>query len=175
MKDLALDFDASEKSIIESIEIVKEFISFLEEMKMYYYFPFSEMSEAVIQTQIKVDSETFRLTDAETNIKVAWKKYASGIISKLSTITDTSNLNAYRCVLTFYGPYGYYYTPDTIYVNITKGTPDEWIETLLHELLHLIFSEKIEGMEHLEEERFIDSKFVELFGDIFPNYQVQKI
>lgn len=176
MKDFILDFDVSEKSIIESAEIVKEFISFLEEMKMYYCFPFSQNDcTEEIQIQIKKDSETFNYIEAEKKMKESWAKYAPSIIPKLSTLTNSIHLGRYRCVLTFYGPYGYYYTPDTIYVNITKGTPDEWMETLLHELLHLIFSEKIEGMEHLEEERFIDSTFVDLFGDIFPNYQVQKI
>jgi hypothetical protein len=176
MKDLTLNFDVSEKSIIESAEIVKEFVSFLEEMKMYYYFPFSQnASTEDIKAQIKKDSVTFKIVEAEKNIKESWSKYAHSIIPKLSTLANGAHLGRYRCALTFYGPYGYYYTPDTIYVNITKGTPDEWIETLLHELLHLIFSEKIESMEHLEEERFIDSTFVDLFGDIFPNYKVQNI
>jgi len=176
MKDLVLEFDVSEKSIIDSAEIVKEFVSFLEEMKMYYYFPFSENADTdTIRTQIKKDSETFKYLEAEDGIKRSWEKYAPAIIPKLSSLTNNARLNRYRCVLTFYGPYGYYYTPDTIYINVTKCSPDEWIETLLHEMLHLILAEQIAGLEHLDEERLIDKTFVDLFGDIFPNYQVQKI
>ncbi len=176
MKDLVLHFDVSEKSIIESAEIVKEFIPFLEEMKMYYYFPFSQKSDFDnISTQIQKDSDTFKFVEAEKSIKESWKKYAPSIIPKLSILSNDTHLDKYRCVLTFYGPYGYYYTPDTIYINITKCNPDEWVETLIHEMLHLILSEQIKKLTHLEEERFIDKTFVELFGDIFPNYEVQDI
>jgi hypothetical protein len=176
MKDLVLEFDVSEKSIIESAEIVEESVPFLEEMKMYYYFPFSENAGTeTIRTQIKKDAETFKYLEAEEGIKRSWEKYTPGIIPKLITLSNGTQLGKYRCVLTFYGPYGYYYTPDTIYINITKGNPDEWVETLVHEMLHLILAEKIMNMTHLEEERFIDATFVELFGDIFPNYKVQAI
>lgn len=176
MKDLVLNFDVSEESIIESAEIIKEFVPFLEEMKMYYYFPFSQKDTTdTIRTQIQKDSNTFKYVETEKSIKQGWEKYAPDIIPKLSTILSDSHPNKYRCVLTFYGPYGYYYTPDTIYINVTKSSPDEWIETLVHEMLHLILSEKIEEMTHLEEERFIDATFIELFGSIFPNYKVQNI
>lgn len=176
MKNFELNFDASEKSILASAEIVKEFVSFLEDMKMYYYFPFTQNDSVEdIQTQIKIDSETFKFNEAVNNLKESWEKYSPDIIPKLTLLSNNTEVRTCRCVPTFYGPYGYYYTPDTIYINITKGNSDEWIETLIHEMLHLILSEKIEGMAHLEEERFIDATFVEYFGEIFPNYVVQNI
>lgn len=176
MNNFDLHFDDLEQSIVASAEIVKEFVSFLEEMKMFYYFPFTQNdSLEKIQAQIKIDSETFKYNEAVNNLKDSWEGYASSIIPKLTLLSNNTEVHAYRCVPTFYGPYGYYYAPDTIYINITKGNSDEWIETLIHEILHLILSKEIKGMTHLEEERFIDATFVEHFGDIFPNYVVQNI
>ncbi len=173
---MTLGFDISEGGIVASAKIVKEFIPFLEEMKMYYYFPFTQNATTeIIKAQIKIDSDTFKFTEAVNSLHQSWEKFAPDIITKLNTLSKDSVTNTYICIPTFYGPYGYYYTPDTVYVNVTKGIPDEWIETLVHELLHLILEQEIKKLSHLEEERFIDKTFVELFGDIFPNYQVQNI
>ena len=83
-------------------------------------------------------------------------------------------LPRYLCVITPYGPYGFYRTPDTIFVNVSKRNVEQWFETLFHEMLHLILFEETQNKPWQESERIIDQTFVRVFGGLFPKYQVQK-
>lgn len=84
-----------------------------------------------------------------------------------------SVLSSYTCALTFYGPYGYYYTPDTVCLNVTKGTTEFMVQTLLHEFLHLVLFERVKDLPDKEVETIIDKTFLEIFGELFPEYYVQ--
>lgn len=170
-------FDNSVKSIKESINIVKEFIPFLSKSGMYFYFPFLLESDHIIpdeSKQIKKDLNSFDIAKAKNQLESFWMDHKKVIIPSLDSLEIGKSINpAYTCVLTFYGPHGYYKIPNTVFINITKGTQEFWAETLIHELLHLVLFRQTEGKSREEVEKIIDQKILDLFSRIFPNYQPQ--
>ncbi len=176
-KTFNIDFSISINEIAESARITEEFIPFLENSKMYFYYPFSgELNEHKLHEQIAEDSATFDLETAEKKMREEWNQHKEKIISLVqskSDIADAMN-NNFKCVLTFYGPYGYFYTPDTVFVNVTKKEPTFWLETCLHEILHLVFESQDLDLSYEELEKKVDQSFVELFSEIFPQYETQE-
>ncbi len=142
---------------------------------MFYYYPFeasSAISDTNLVNQINLDIKKFNFNAACETLYLEWTKNEVEIISRLNNL-NTAKITTLICVPTLYGPYGYYYNPDKIYVNVTELNPKDWIETIVHEILHLMFMLETKNSSHTEMENFIDKTFVEHFGDIFPNYRVQ--
>ena len=46
-------------------------------------------------------------------------------------------------------------------------------ETMLHELLHLVLSDRLEALSYIEREKLVDDTFVEIWGGEFPSYEKQ--
>jgi hypothetical protein len=169
----------STDKIQESIGIVSEFLSDLKSSGMYHYFPFSEgdlKDIDILGAQITHDMEQFHLDDVLKQLQEYWGAHEEKINAALSgylTREQLSVLPSYTSALTFYGPYGYYHTPDTVYLNTTKGTTEFMIQTLLHEFLHLVLFERVKDLPDKEVETIIDKTFLEIFGELFPDYYVQ--
>jgi hypothetical protein len=179
MNDMKLKFVFNTNKIQESIGIVSEFLPDLKSSGMYHYFPFTEdaLKDAdFVQAQIARDTEQFHLDDVLKQLQEYWAAHKEKINSALFEYLAREKLlilPSYTCALTFYGPYGYYHTPDIVYLNITKGTTEFMIQTLLHEFLHLVLFERAKGLSDREVESIIDKTFVEIFGGLFPGYYVQ--
>ena len=47
------------------------------------------------------------------------------------------------------------------------------LETILHELLYLVFEKELIDKSALERKDKIDKVFIELWGDIFPDYHAK--
>lgn len=168
----------STKNILESVKVVTGLYSDLLLQRVYYYFPFTEeqlRAEECIQEQIERDSKKIDIKSAEKELIQFWDTHKTQIYLALNTLRDEGKtiLPIYKCNLTFYGSYGYYYTPDTIFLNIGKGKSEFWAETLLHEFLHLVLYNELLNLPYSESEKIVDEMFVQLFGNIFPNYQKQ--
>lgn len=173
MRKICINFDTSSESIKQSIEIVRDFLPFLREHKMFYYYPFTpDSDQRVIETQVMKDLHEFDYSRAVQTFTDYWSIYETRVLERLEKISDAKVQN-YTCVLTMYGPQGYYYTPNKVFVNITKNDAADWIHTFVHELLHLIFFETTKEMLHEEVEKLIDKTLVDVFGDMFENYRVQ--
>ncbi len=176
---MKLNFVFNTDKIQESIEIVREFLPDLKSSGMYHYFPFTEddlKNTDAIQAQIARDTEQFRLGDVLKQLQEYWEAHEAEINTALSEYLIREKLSilpSYTCALTFYGPYGYYHTPDIVYLNITKGTAEFMIQTLLHEFLHLVLFERVKGLPDREVETVIDKTFIEIFGRLFPDSYVQ--
>lgn len=176
---MKLNFVFSTDKIQESIGIVSEFLPDLKSSGMYHHFPFTEdvLKDAdFVRAQIARDTDQFHLGDVLKELQNYWEAHEEKInaaLSKYFSREKLSILPSYTCALTFYGPYGYYHTPDTIYLNITKGTTEFMIQTLLHEFLHLVLFEQTKNLPDREVESATDKTFVEIFGHIFPDYYVQ--
>jgi hypothetical protein len=176
---MKLNFVFNTDKIQESIGIVSEFLPDLKSSGMYYYFPFAgdTLKDAdFVQAQIARDTEQFHLGDVLRQLQEYWETHEEKInnaLSKYLAREKLSILPLYTCALTFYGPYGYYYTPDVVYLNVTKGTTELMTQTLLHEFLHLVLFEQTKNLSDREVETVIDKTFVEIFGRLFPEYYVQ--
>lgn len=179
IRNMKLNFIFNTDKIQESVEIVREFLPDMKRSGMYHYFPFAEndlQNTDVIQAQIDRDIEQFHLDNTTRDLKGYWEAHAEKINNALSSYLECENLplnSVYVCAITFYGPYGFYNTPDTIYLNITKGEIEFMIQTLLHEFLHLLLFERVKSLPENEVESVIDKTFVEIFGNLFPDYYVQ--
>lgn len=176
---MELNFVFNTDKIQESIGIVSEFLPDLKSSGMYHYFPFTEgtLKDAdFVQAQIARDTEQLHLDDVLKQLQEYWDTHEEKINAALSEYLVREKLSilpSYTCALTFYGPYGYYHTPNIVYLNITKGTTEFTIQTLLHEFLHLVLFEQVRGLSDREVETVIDKTFVEIFGRLFPDYYVQ--
>ncbi len=111
-------------------------------------------------------------------LRALWRERASHIVPPLRRYCAQRGIalgKEYRCFVTFYGPYGFYDLPRTIYVSVANDRSEEFLlETALHELLHIILRTVGERFcTHIDEERAVDALFRALWGDVFPNYEVQ--
>ncbi len=176
---MKLNFVFNTDKIQESIGIVSEFLPDLKSSGMYHYFPFSDddlKSGDALRVKIVRDIEQFHLGNVLKQLQEYWEAHEGEINEVLSEYLAREKLSilpSYTCALTFYGPYGYYHTPDIVYLNITKRTTEFTIQTLLHEFLHLVLFERVKDLPDKEVETIIDKTFVEIFGKIFLNYYTQ--
>lgn len=169
------DIETIEKSIL----ITKSFLDDLKKSGMYYYFPFTaeqlldkDQVLKIIQQDIDKNNITLKKEELENFWDIKKEKIID-IINDFSVEKNLTLLPEYFCVLTPYGPYGYYHTPNIIFLNTNKGETEFVIETALHEFLHLLLFETLSVMSDEGAEKLVDATFVKLFGEMFPNYKVQ--
>ena len=165
-------------NISESVKVLKELYQDLPSNDLHFYFPFTAeelQSEKYINEQIEHDAEKINIEVANEEMINFWNDNKVKIQKAFDILTSEGEviLPIYKCNLTYYGTYGYYQTPDTIFVNISKGGAEFWAETLLHELLHLVLYHRILNLPYEEAEIIVDKMFVRLFGVLFPNYREQ--
>ncbi len=165
-------------NVSESVKVLKEIYQDLPSNRLYFYFPFTEeelQSEKYINEQIERDSKKINIEVANKELSQFWNNNKDQMQKAFDILASEGStvFPVYRCNLTYYGTYGYYQTPDTIFVNISKGSVEFWAETLLHELLHLVLYNQILNLSYKEAEIIVDRMFIRLFGSLFPNYQEQ--
>jgi hypothetical protein len=106
-----------------------------------------------------------------------WKKRRASILKSLETYCKKSGLplrEEYFCSMTFYGPYGFYDLPDTVFVNVAMGKDALFLfETMLHELLHVVLCDQLESKDYIDREKLVDNTFVEIWGEELPLYEKQ--
>jgi hypothetical protein len=70
----------------------------------------------------------------------------------------------YTVYLIRFGTYGSYDLPGTIYLNLRRKTPDEILDTLIHELIHLKVEQYVidNDLSHKEKEELVDNLFSKL-------------
>jgi hypothetical protein len=166
----------------KSLEVVEEILPSLNSRGYYFYYPFNQSdSEDAILKQIRVDQKEKKYDKKVESFLKKWVKIERKILGELDKfIFDQKNdtVQELCCVLTMYGPYGYFYTPETIYVNLEQDKDiDFYVEVMLHESLHLILEKDAVYLNksYIDKERIVDQTFVSLFGRYFPNYKVQNI
>ncbi|OGD32053.1 hypothetical protein A3C91_03960 [Candidatus Azambacteria bacterium RIFCSPHIGHO2_02_FULL_52_12] len=168
----------SVENVLESVKIVAELYPDLRLNGLYYYFPFTDEqlhAKEYVKEQIKHDSRKIDIKSAAKELVQFWNNNKKQIQTALDILRNEGKiiLSVYKCNLTFYGSYGYYYAPDTLFLNVSKGNSEFWSETFLHELLHLVLYNEILSLPYNESEVIVDKIFIRLFGSMFPNYQKQ--
>ncbi len=88
-------------------------------------------------------------------------------------------LPKYKCHISRFGPEGKYCRPNQIFVRLrTKSDEGCAIETIGHELLHLLFADffKAERFNYFEREGMVDALILETgLVKFFPRYEKQSI
>ncbi len=121
----------------------------------------------------------YRMRERSDAVVALWKNVEQRVKESLKLHCEQNALPLradYTVILTTYGPYGSYEAPETIYASVVhdKGALFT-LETVLHELLHLILSEKTKHLSYAETERYVDKTFLSLWRGIFPQYRAQNI
>lgn len=167
--------------IIKSLEVVEEIVPDLKSMGYYYYYPFNNLvPEDKIITQIRADIEEKKFIEKVESVIKEWGKIEKEVLDELRKfISDRKYVTTQElfCILTMYGPYGYFYTPQTVYVNIEQEKDVSFfLGVMLHESLHLILEndEHYLNKTYIEKEKEVDETFISLFGRYFPNYMIQE-
>lgn len=172
-----INFIYNQREILNSARIVQSFTDDLKHSGMFCVIPPEFLTDnSELKRDIKICEKRIKPLEIKRQLEKKWRMQGGNIIDTLKDYASTHCIhlhNEYKCVLTFYGPYGYYEMPDIIYLNISKGSYEFMLETILHELLHLALEKELVNKSALEREDKIDKVFIELFGDIFPDYHVQ--
>lgn len=161
------------------LDFLKNNLSFFENNKMFYYFPFKKLEKELISKQIKLDEKKFEIDKRVKLITKKWERVETaffGYLKKIDKQNEFFNFeNHYKCFLSFYGCYGYFRFPGQVYVNIGADL-DFVIETIAHELIHLLVYEKVENKSYEEIEVIVDKIMIDSeFKKLFPRYKIQEI
>lgn len=112
-------------------------------------------------------------------LKTEWKKVEGNYFKIVKNFQYKKFLPHYKCHVSRFGPEGKYTCPDMLFVRLrTKQDKKRVIETIGHELLHLIFADFFESkkLRYAEREGMIDALILQsnLFK-LFPRYEKQSI
>lgn len=178
---MKIDIVYDTNRIKRELPFIASNIAYFEKNKMFSYFPFkieSNIDLDEIDRQIIKDENHFQITTLQNTICEEWAKKEALVFKYLNDFNKVVNVfefeNEYTCFLTFYGCYGYYDYPNEIYVNV-DAKPEFIIETIVHELIHLLIQKKMGMKPHQEIEEFVDDVFKSSgLAELFTNYESQK-
>lgn len=112
-------------------------------------------------------------------LKKEWEKIEKDYFQTVIKFQHKKLLPSYKCHISHFGPEGKYCRPNLLFVRLrTKSDKKRAIETIGHELLHLLFADFFEFKElnYAEHEGMIDALILQ--SDliyIFPQYEKQSI
>lgn len=175
--------------IIYNLNIIKKELLFIENSlacfkknKMFFYFPFEsikKINNKNINKQIYKDEKHFQIEKMKKILEKKWAEKEDLVFKCLYEYNQKEKIlnfsKEYQCILSFYGCYGYYKPPNKIYVNINAKTKFI-IETIIHELIHLLIYKNTKNKSYKDIEKLVDKIFIDSgLNKIFPDYKVQKI
>lgn len=114
-----------------------------------------------------------------TQLSNGWKKIEKGYFEVVKEFGGKELRSIYNCHVSRFGPEGKYMPPNTLFVRLrTKQDRQIAVETVGHELLHLLFADifKSKKLDYAEREGVIDALMLQSdLANIFPNYRKQSI
>jgi len=112
-------------------------------------------------------------------LRKEWKKLEKDYFQIVGKFQHKKLLSSYRCHISRFGPEGKYCRPNLLFVRLrTKSDKKRVIETIGHELLHLLFADLFEHkkLNYSEREGMIDALMLQSdLVHIFPQYEKQSI
>jgi hypothetical protein len=164
------------------LSFIEKNLTFFKRNKMFFYFPFESIkriSKEDVDKQILKDEKYFQIRKKLKILEKKWKQIESTVFDHLLKYNKKEKaLNfrkEYECLLSFYGCYGYYNFPNEIFINVDAKT-EFIIETIIHELIHLMVYKNTRTKSYEEIEKIVDKIFVDSgLSKIFQKYKVQKI
>lgn len=126
-----------------------------------------------------ITNENESLEEKVIWLKKEWKKIEKDYFKIVKKFHYKKFLPRYKCHVSRFGPEGKYTRPDMLFIRLrTKQDKKRIIETIGHELLHLIFADFLESKKlgYAEREWMIDTLMLQsnLFR-LFPRYKKQSI
>lgn len=112
-------------------------------------------------------------------LKKEWKKIEKGYFKTVKKFKHKKLLSIYKCHVSRFGPEGKYTRPNMLFVRLRPEQDKKRIlETIGHELLHLMFANFFESkkLNYPEREGMIDTLILQSnLAHIFPQYGKQSI
>lgn len=112
-------------------------------------------------------------------LKREWKKLEKDYFQTVKKFKHRKLLSRYTCHVSRFGPEGKYSRPIKIFVRLrTKKDTRRAIETIGHELLHLLFADFFESkkLNYIEREGMVDALLLQSdLAKLFPRYEKQSI
>lgn len=164
MKKNIISINYNEKIILEDIFEIRKNLRFFKKNNIPVYFPFSNetlKNKKKIINQINEDGKNSHPENIAAEINKFLARYEKEIIDNLREYDHSFKIRKrYKVFLNYYGCDGYYNFPDTIVINIHDKNTEYMLETLFHELIHLLIfeSQKRKGFE--ETEKIVDKIFI---------------
>lgn len=112
-------------------------------------------------------------------LKKEWKKIEADYFKVVRKFQYKKFLPHYKCHVSRFGPEGKCTRPNMLFIRLrTKQDKKRVIETIGHELLHLVFADFFESKKlgYAEREGMIDSLILQSnISKLFPRYEKQSI
>mgnify|MGYP001620127320 FL=1 len=174
--NIALYLDA-EQCVRELSTIIK-FFNQQRNSVSYFRFPFaSDMSMEVMRAVVEKELTGVTFSARAREVECAWQETDTQVINGVKEVALKHGVRVrskYACYLTTLGPYGYFKTPNKIFINIVDADISHVMETIVHEVLHLALYEKAHhlNLTHEQCENLIDSQFKSgILKELFPMYR----
>lgn len=159
----------------------KEYLNQLFEEK--WWFEHENFSAFVPKNKDEIENEIRRkkesLNERIIRLKKEWKKLEKDYFQIVGKFQHKKLLSSYKCHISCFGPEGKYCRPNLLFVRLrTKNDKKRAIETIGHELLHLLFANFFESkkLNYPEREGMIDALILQSdLVHIFPQYEKQSI
>lgn len=130
-----------------------------------------------IKNEIRRKNES--LNKRITWLKKKWKEVEKDYFQIANKFKHKKILSSYKCHVSCFGPEGQYCCPNLLYIRLrTKSDKKRAIETIGHELLHLLFADFFENKKfnYSEREGMVDALILQSdLINIFSSYQKQSI
>lgn len=108
-----------------------------------------------------------------------WKIVETDYFSVIERFKHTSMESVYNCHISRFGPEGKYRCPDQLFVRFrTLNDKETIIETISHELLHLVFEDYFESnnLTYAQREGTVDALILQSsIHRLFPDYTAQSV
>lgn len=141
------------------------------------FLAFLPESKADIEKEVSSDDKTLNRKIVQLQDK--WKKVETYYFQIIKEFHHKKLLMRYICHVSLFGPEGKYCRPNLLFVRLrTKSDEKRVIETIGHELLHLLFADFFESkkLNYAEREGMVDALILESkLTTIFPRYNKQSI
>lgn len=177
-----IKFIFNKKDVQGEFSRLQSFLFKMRDNRIPYYFPFTATNiknHKYITNKIKKDINNLVYKRKYLSTKKEWLKLKNIIINFLlanPVIKKYGKLRSkYICIMTPYGPQGYYNPPNTIVVSIKLNKNSDIFETIVHELIHLILYDRLKSFSYKKREKTVDDIILKSnFKNIFTKYKSQK-
>ena len=143
----------------------KQFFVFLPKNKM-------DIKQKILRKDVLLKQKIAQL-------QKTWRKIEKNYFDVVKKFHHKKLFPKYRCHISRFGPEGKYRRPNQLFVRLrTKHDEKRAIETIGHELLHLLFADFFEAkkLNYSKREGMIDALILQSgLANIFPHYVKQSI
>lgn len=108
-----------------------------------------------------------------------WKKIEKNYFKEVKKFRHKKIHSIYECHVSRFGPEGKYTRPNMLFIRLrTKQDRQRAVETIGHELLHLLFADIFESkkLNYVEREGMVDALILQSnLVNVFPQYRKQSV